>query len=126
MSLSGNYLDQSTSSVQATLLLKNLESGLLSRVLFESERLSAGGVSFDYTISIIDVYPYSLDDPADIARLPFEILAVVLFVGLIGVEIYDFRSQGWRKYVSFANCVDLLSYALMCCALLCSGPLRSH
>ena len=110
----GDYFAESTSSVTATLLLKNLESGLLAKVSIESSRLSAGGISFDNTISTLDVYPYSLDDPADVIRLICEIFSALFLLSMIGVELYELSSTGWRSYVSFANLLDLVGYGLMC------------
>ena len=111
----GNYFDEKTASVQASLLLLNLESGMVARVSVESQTLDSGGVSFDESIAILDLYPYSMEDSADITRLVFEIIAATVYFVLIGMEFYELWHDGWREYLSLANCLDFLGYAVFGC-----------
>ena len=113
--IEGGYFDASTESAKATMLLMNLEIGSIAKITIESERYAAGAVSFDVTITLIDLYPYSLTDTADVIRLACEILALSAIVVMLSIEIRELYHKGIRKYVcSFQNLIDFLSYGLIC------------
>ena len=113
----GGYFDGGTSSAKAAMLLMNLELGSIAEITIESKRQSAGGISFEVSIALIDLYPYSFADPSDLVRLICEVLAAIAIGTMCSIEVWELHRTGIRQYVSPANLVDLLSYALVCAVL---------